>query len=467
VTPRAYQLSAIRAIYAAYRAGKRRILVVCPTGGGKTFLAGCIVRDFAAKRPDAAWGWHAHRRELVAQAARSLEGLGLTPGYHGLRASAPGQIASVGTSLSREEVPPGDLQVFDEGHHFAAPMWRSLIDAYPKDSLLVFLTATPERGDGAALDFCDHIVEVATSAQLVDHWRRTQGAEGLVPCEVLRPPKPQRAGHIARAPVDAYVRAGLKGKRAVVFAPNVEEAERFAADAVAHGIPAACVHDGLSGEERDARLAAFASGKIKFLTNVYILTEGWDCPQVEVIILARRFQSIGAMIQCVGRGRRPAEGKDLCTILDLTGCTHVLGDPDDEREYHLDGVGITRKTAPGPSYCTCGKIIPAGEIACPSCGRERDGSEPLKVSDDPLERFARYQRDDDGTRAARLAKFFTQALGRGHKKQSAMYRYKGMYFVMPTQRVISQAEAILAVRTWCSKCGHSVRESGCKCERAA
>lgn len=467
MTPRDYQLRAIRAIYAAYRAGKRRILVVCPTGGGKTLMAGCIVRDYVTKRLDAPWGWHAHRRELVSQAARSLEGLGLEPGYQGLRASAPGQIASVGTSLSREEVPPGDLQVFDEGHHFAAPCWRALIDAYPRESLLLFLTATPERSDGVALDFCDHIVEVATSAQLVEHWRKTSGVEGLVPCEVLRPPKPQRAGYIAREPVDAYVRAGLKGKRNVVFAPTVEEAERFAADFVSHGIKAWAIHDGLAGDERDRRLADFASGKVRVLTNVYILTEGWDCPNVEVITLARRFQSVGAMIQCVGRGRRPCEGKDLCTILDLTGCTHTLGDPDEEREYHLDGVGITRKTAAGPSYCTCGKIIPAGEIACPSCGRERDGSEPLKVSDDPLERFARYQGDDDGTRATRLAKFIKAAVDKGHKKQSAMYRYRGMYFVMPTSRIISQAEAILSGREWCAACGHSVRESGCKCVRAA
>jgi superfamily II DNA or RNA helicase len=466
-TPRPYQRTAIAAIYAAYRAGKRRILVVSPTGSGKTYIGTRLCADFAKKCQSEAWGWHAHRRELVSQAAESLEEEGLQPGYQGLRASALGQIASVGSSLSREEVPPGRLQIFDEGHHFAAPTWNSLVGAYAKEDLLVFLTATPERGDGRALDFCDHIVEVATSAELVEWWRRTEGREGLVPCEVLRPPKPQRAGFIAREPVDAYREAGLQGRSAVVFAPRVEEAERFAADFVAHGIKAHAIHQGLDDAERDRRLAEFAAGKVKVLCNVFILTEGWDCPRTSVIILARRFQSIGAMIQCVGRGRRPFEGKDLCTILDLTGCTHILGDPDEERVYSLDGVGITRKAVSGPCYCSCGKIIPTGETSCSNCGRPKDEAEPLKTSNDPLERFARYQRDSDETRAARLAKFMKQAIERGSKKQSAFYRYKGMYFVMPQPRIISQAEAILAGNAWCSSCGHGVRGGKCRCVRAA
>ncbi len=478
---RAYQRRALFNIGALYRAGKRRILVVSPTGSGKTCIGAEVVRQFSSKRPDAPWSWHTHRRELADQAVAALERAGLAPGHNGLRATAPGQVVTVGRSLAREEVPPGECNVFDEAHHFAADTWRLLLDAYGADSLTLGLTATPERGDGRAMSAFEEIIVVAQTAELVELWRASGGTEGLVPCEVHRPPRPQKPGHFAKTPVDAYLGAGLKGKRNVVFAPSVQEAERITADFVAHGVQAYCIHDGLRSDERAERLAAFAAGKCKVLVNVYILTEGWDCPSVEVITLAGPVRTMGGFLQRVGRGRRPSPGKEICTVFDLVGCTHLLFDNpfdiDQELDFSLEGIGISRKTKGGPPYCiVCGALMDPELPMCPKCSRPRDVDDPMRASGDPLEKFARFQRDDDATRAERFAKWQQRLKDEGANPRRAFYQYKGTYGAMPSSRVISQADAILRGRPWCKVCGHhkSVTTTSdgevietCRCKRAA
>ena len=478
---RGYQRRALAAIGREYAAGKRRILVVSPTGSGKTCIGAEVVRQFAARRPDAPWSWHTHRRELVTQAAEARERAGLAPGYNGLRASSLGQVATVGRSIAREEVPPGLCNVFDEAHHYAADTWGALIPAYGPEALILGLTATPERGDGRAMSAFETIVVVAQTAELVELWRGTHGTEGLVPCEVLRPPRHQKPGFLAQTPRDGYVNAGLKGKRNVVFCPNVAEAERVAADFVAHGIMAYSIHDGLSVQERDLRLEAFRSGRAKVLTNCQILTEGWDCPTVEVVTLAGPVRTMGGFLQRVGRGRRPAPTKEICTVLDLVGCTHLLFDDpfdiDQELDFSLEGIGISRKNKIGPPYClVCGALMDPDLPTCPRCARPRDVDDPLKASGDPLEKFARFKRDDEETRASRLAKFTQQEIEAGHNPKRALYRYKGTYGAMPDGRTRSRADAIRRQRAWCGECGHHVAKTvtgdgevieKCKCRKVA
>jgi hypothetical protein len=108
--------------------------------------------------------------------------------------------------------------------------------------------------------------------------------------------------------------------------------------------------------------------------------------------------------------------------------------------------------------------------------RPRDVDDPLRASGDPLEKFARFQRDDDATRADRFAKWQQRLKDDGANPRRAYYQYKGTYGAMPTSRVISQADAILRGRPWCQMCGHhksrTVTGDGevieaCKCRRVA
>lgn len=465
-SPRSYQLRAFAAVRDAWRNGHRRILLVAPTGTGKTFMGASLMAGHFRRTSEPRGVWVAHRRELVGQAARTLETMGLDPGHSGAGATKALQVIMAQGALARGEVPAAKFAVFDEAHHYCgAPEWETLPKAYESECTIIGLTATPERGDGAALSFFTWLIEVATTREMVDLWLETEGREGLVPCETFRPAAPEKAGCIAKSPAEAYMLAGLRGRKNVVFAANVADAERFAAEFRACGVSAHVVHGKLAKEERDARLNDFRSGSVDVLCNVYVLTEGWDCPAVSVITLASRCGSIGGLLQRVGRGRRPCDGKRICTILDLPGVTHILGDVDEERTLSLEGIGIQRKVASLYSYCrVCGSIMPA-EGACESCGRPRDESALAEVSGNAIDKFASYKRDPEDQRAYRLAKWIAESKREGKNWKRNLYRYQAVYGDMPSGRIISLAHAVVNGTEWCGECGHGPKH--CKCKKVA
>jgi superfamily II DNA or RNA helicase len=156
---------------------------------------------------------------------------------------------------------------------------------------------------------------------------------------VIRPSRPIEDG-IAKSPAKASLLHKLRDHQTVVFAPHIKAAEDFAAEYKACGMRVALITGAMASEDRDKALAAFRRRDIRVLVNVHVLTEGWDSPEVEVVILARRFRSVGAMIQATGRGARPCPGKERFLVLDLCGVTHILGHPFADREYSLEGQGI-------------------------------------------------------------------------------------------------------------------------------
>jgi DNA repair protein RadD len=154
---RAYQIDVIAEIDRAVAAGQRRILLVAPTGSGKTIIAGRIIKNAVDQRRRVLI--FAHRREIVGQTSDKLlaEGIehgiiqaGFPPHLH-----LPAQVATIQTLAARTrskrlELPPADLVVVDEGHHAPAQTYRKVIESYP-DAILIGLTATPCRGDGRGL----------------------------------------------------------------------------------------------------------------------------------------------------------------------------------------------------------------------------------------------------------------------------------------------------------------------------
>ncbi len=462
VNLRPYQRRAVVDLRAAYKAGHRRILMVSPTGTGKTVMGASLVSSYHARNPTGRSAWFAHRRELVSQAAATLERHGVMAGHSGAGASLLAQVLMAQTALARGEVPPVGFAVFDEAHHYCgAPEWSALPKSYEGETAIVGLTATPERGDGAALDFFTHLIEVTTTREMVDLWIATDGREGLVPVETYRPAAPERAGHLAKTPAESYVMHGLRGKRNVVFCASVTDAERFAREFRDVGVDCHVVHGKLDAETRAGYLRDLASGRVKVICNVYVLTEGWDMPSLDVVTIARRCGSVSALLQMVGRGRRPSDGKTVCTILDLAGVTHIHGDVDEERILSLEGAGISRVVASGVQFCrVCGNILEPGE-GCGMCGRPRDEVAPLEISGNRLDKFARFQSDDERARAVRFARFTSEAVARGWNPKQAFHRYRGMYGEIPSPRIISQAASIRGGWRWCEACGHG---KSCKCK---
>jgi len=425
-TPRTYQTAAIRAVYASIKSGRRRPLLVSPTGSGKSTIGALIVRDAVSRGRRVAW--FAHRTELRDQAVETLARCEIDAGHSGAGASKPVQVVSVQGALVTEQVPEADVVVLDEAHHFAADEWGRLPAAYP-NATIIGLTATPERADGRGLGHLfDDLHVVAQPRELVE-----QGH--LVPCELMRPSSVQRPGFLASRPVDAY-RLHASGRRNVVFAASVENACTFAAQFKMEGIDARIVHGDLASDVRARNLDDFASGRVRVLINVMVLTEGWDCPAVDVVTIARKIGSCSMWLQTCGRGLRPHAGKSQLLVMDLSGVSHIHGSPTDDRIFSLDGIGIRLAANAGPRFCrACGELLE--EVGpCGKCGRSRRAnvSDP-KYSRDPLEKFAKYKTDTEAERCERLAKFIRQERERGNKWNRALFRYRGVYGVAPTHKI--------------------------------
>src|SRR5207248_7900130 len=155
---RPYQSDVIARIWAAIEDAKRRVLLVAPTGSGKTVVAGAVVADAVARGMSVVF--LAHRRELVTQASRKLHEVGIDagiilPGFQ-MRLSEPVQVASIASLHARAirsstiEMPAGDLVIIDEAHHCRARTYRRILEAYPK-AIVIGMTATPCRGDRRGL----------------------------------------------------------------------------------------------------------------------------------------------------------------------------------------------------------------------------------------------------------------------------------------------------------------------------
>lgn len=427
-----------------YRAGRRSVLFVGPTGMGKTVLGGAMVRGAVERGKRVAW--YAHTRELVTQAAKSIERFGVKVGFAGLCPDAPCQVTSVQTALARRMLPPADLVFLDEAHHYAAEEWRRVPDAYRQmGARFVGLTATPERADGLGLGMgaeplFDALVTVCQVADLVELWREDP-TRGLVPCEgddIIQPSRPVRK--LAQEPVAAYL-AHAPGRSAVVFAPHVKAAQSFAEGFARAGIEVGVVHGGMGKDERDTTLARFASGQLRVVVNVMVLTEGWDAPIADTCILARKVGSRSLYLQMVGRVLRPFPGKTRAILLDLVGAVRAHGPPGEPSVYSLDGIACARKGAVDAlrTCRVCKSLIPNGEERCPECDTKLLALEVPKGEGVALEKFAWARGATLEKQAAALARWQAACVEKGHKLTSADHKFKAVFKAFPSSDVRAMA----------------------------
>ncbi len=436
---RPYQTDAIEAVRGEMRKGHLRVVLVAPTGSGKTVIGSEVARAANAKGSRVLW--LAHRTELVNQSCCALERLGLDVGAVAAdaawqpRPEALVQVASIQTLLARNVRPPADLLIWDECHHAseAAEEWAKILEDY-KDVRALGLTATPERGDGSGLAPLFTGLAVAATVR----WLTEQGF--LVPCEIARPDAVLEPGHIAQHPLAAY-KQHAPGQQGFLFAPSVEEAERYAEEFTAAGIRTVCVHAKTKRDLRDAAIAAFRYGAVRLLSNVFVFTEGVDLPMASACILARGASTAGSYLQMVGRVLRTHPGKKRATLIDLRGISHIHGPPEDERVYSLDGRGISRAEA---KCKVCGGLIV--EYPCPQCGYAPEAGEGedahTEIDGVSVNKFQRKLQESPQQREETLERWIVAALMKGHNPKTACYRYKGCYGEWPPafERCLARAE---------------------------
>lgn len=378
---RPYQVEAVDGARAHLRRGAKRVLIVCPTGGGKTVIASDIIHRAESKGSRVLF--LAHRRELIQQTADKLRRFDVRHGII-MAGERPAlqhavQVASIQTlARRRDALTAVDLIFFDEAHHAAAGTYTDVLKWYPQ-ARVVGLTATPWRLDGRGLaDVFDAHVLVRTPKQLRDegflvpvggweyeaidtsHARVQRGdfAQADLAAEAL---KPRVVGDV----VEEWLRhAG--GKRTVVFAVSIEASQMMAAKFREAGVAAEHVDGEMASAERDAVLRRLRSGQTLVVCNCNVLTEGFDCPELEVCVLARPTLSVSLYLQMVGRVLRPAPGKATARIHDHAGCLASHGHPYAHRDYSPEAT-VKGERNPKQDADTRARNV------CPSCKSVRDG----------------------------------------------------------------------------------------------
>lgn len=444
MNPRPYQLDTIARCRAEMMSGKRAVLVVAPTGSGKTCMGSMMTAEHV-RHPGRRAVWLAHRVELVEQAARTLQAMGLDVGYRGLGAAATVQVCMVQTLARRDIAPDGTLVVADEAHHFGVGQdWARIVRGYlDAEAWLVGLTATPARGDDRPLEGFDSLVVSTSIRELI--------ASGhLVPVRWKGPGKPTGKDRIARTPCDAWLTFARR-RPAVVFAPHVQAATEFCEEFVRKGVQAEVVSERSTPEARAATLRALETGALDVVCNVQVLTEGWDCPRVSCVIVARRVGTQGLWMQMTGRGLRPAPGKRDCLLLDLCGMAHLLGLPDEDRSYSLygDGIAMTRPVRTSVRLCrVCSCELPEGVVVCAECGKDHALVTPVSVGGDLVDWRASYETVRDEMRPSRavltLAGILRKSEATGRSEQRSLMVFRALFKRWPDARTIAEAKALNA-----------------------
>lgn len=446
---RPYQHAAISGVRESFQKGHGRVVLVLPTGVGKTRTASEIARSVVARGKRVLW--LAHRTELVTQSCQTLAEYGLRVGAISASSDwpvdldAPVQVASIQTLASRKEHRPAcDLIVGDECHHLgeSAEEWHAVLADYPRTRILG-LTATPERGDGSGLNppFTDLVVGITVRQATEQGW--------LLPCEVVRPDAVLEPNHLAQNPLDVY-RETCPGQQGFLFAKSVEEARKYCDEFNAAGIRSALVHAKTAKDDRAESIERFRRGEIKILHNVYIFTEGTDLPMAQVCILARGAGTPGIFLQMVGRVLRPWRGQTSATLIDLRGISHVHGMPEDERVYSLKGRGIALGL---DAKCkVCGQFLGQGQYPCVACGYAPiagEGIDGVSVVDGvPVAKYARMIAQGPVQRWETLIRWGRIAHGKGHKPGAVRHKWKAVYgeelpftWFGEMQRVVWKGEA--------------------------
>lgn len=388
---RDYQADAFDAAREAVRAGKRRILIVAPTGSGKTIIASALMEMVKQKGNRASFV--VDRLSLIQQTSDTFDRYGLDHGviqggHFRFRPSEPLQLCSVQT-LAKRRWPETHVDLFDEAHVLHATHKRRLEEG---TSVVVGLTATPfTKGLGK---WFDAVINVTTTRKLIDDgW--------LVPYRVFSCKEPDMTGVAVKSTgewedsesskkalevvgdvVAEYLKNG-ENRKFICSAVDTAHVEELQRQFLAAGINAATFTYKDSSEDRDETLAEFRkpNSAIRGLITVTAASRGMDCPDVSCVIMARPLRkSLAEHIQLLGRGLRisPDTGKKDCLVLCHSGnmarfwqeCEAFFddgaGDLDDGKSKEKKKP--EKKSEAEPVKCPQCRAIHKPAPFCPSCG---------------------------------------------------------------------------------------------------
>lgn len=433
----------------ALAAPERRVALYGPTGSGKTEVGMELVRRLSDEGMRVTWC--ANRIDLIDQTSMRFAKAGIMHGIVQARHMntdymKPIQIASIQTINRRKFLPGLDAIIVDEAHGATSPMYRKFLDAH--DVRVFGLTATP-FSKGLGLVF-DRLLHTTTVRDLTEKgW--------LVPARYFAPDRPDlkgvriTAGDYNEADLAARVdtsklvgnivaewKKRAAGCKTVVFATSIDHSKHIVEQFVAHGIAAEHLDAYTDPSDRRAILRRLRSGDTTIVSNVSVLAEGFDCPDIECMILARPTKSVIRYLQMVGRVLRPAPGKEYALVLDHSASVETLGFADDDRPLVLDdGAKKERTDKDGiekpPYVCpSCKAVHKRRVVPCPSCGFKPEKAHGTDVDmEDGTLRELTKQRFDHAQKQAIYSGLLGYARDKGYKDGWIAHSYRDITGVWP------------------------------------
>ena len=326
----------------------RSVMAQMPTGTGKTYLLTAAIDSFVEDNPNTKVWIVAHRKELVSQIEETIKKF-----YSYSSSKNKSLLVSVKAMsiqwLSRHyneiEEEPGMI-VIDEAHHALAKTYKEMWERFPKAKFLG-LTATPCRLNGKGfMDLFDVLVQSWNIPEFISKGRLATydfvsiKSDGVTQRLIDSLQKRGADGDYQNKEMDMLLnkRPSIerlyqsfeeygKDRKGIVYAINISHAKKIMELYQEHGIKAVAIDSKTPAVERQADIEAFKKGDIQVLVNVDIFSEGFDCPDVEFVQLARPTLSLAKYLQMVGRGLRVAKRKKNCVIIDNVGLYRVFGLP--------------------------------------------------------------------------------------------------------------------------------------------
>ena len=298
-------------------------------------------------------------------------------------------------SISRRKfsINPGIVMV-DEAHHARAATWEKVLQRWP-NAMLIGLTATPQRLDGKGLDeFFNVMISGPTIPELVD-------MDFLAPTRTLTLPIALKlagvrktkhgeyrqsdlaervTGSVVAKAADAYLRYA-KGRKAIFFGIHIDHSKQVCAALRARGVRAEHVDGTDTMGRRDRVMLEFKAGDVDVVGNCDLISEGYDAPACDAILMGASTNSVTRYLQQAGRAMRYRPGK-TALVLDLAGISHDLGLPDDVREWSLESGELDKRGKPNGD-CAAESVhavpdgvplAPMSDVRLSSAGGRRRGS---------------------------------------------------------------------------------------------
>ena len=344
----------------------RSVMAQMPTGTGKTVVLASVVESFLGEHPLKSVWIVAHRRELVSQIQETIERVfsnrlaekedgssdnliekPLDSSLFTLRSSLIKAMSIQWLARHYDEIgeEPGMI-VIDEAHHALAKTYKEMWERFPKAKFLG-LTATPCRLNGKGfIDLFDVLVQSWSVPEFISKGRLATydfvsiKSNGVTQRLIDSLQKRGADGDYQNKEMDMLLnkRPSIerlyrsfeeygKDRKGIVYAINISHAKKIVELYQEHGIKAVAIDSKTPAAERQADIETFKKGDIQVLVNVDIFSEGFDCPDVEFVQLARPTLSLAKYLQMVGRGLRVAKGKKCCVIIDNVGLYRVFGLP--------------------------------------------------------------------------------------------------------------------------------------------